>query len=377
MKNSISLWGDLVARDLKGLYLSNEVQNIIKASEKNIINFEAPIENNYHPIHKSGPNNTQAKEAPCWAMSMGFNLFSFANNHSMDFGIDALQDTISRFPKETIMGAGTWNEAYSPKEIVLENGKRIGIISGTHKEFGTLDDEICHTKAFGTAWLFHSKITNAIIRIRCEVDYLYIYAHGGLEFVEQPLPEWRAAFRHFIDIGCDGVICSHPHIPMGWETYKGKPIFYSLGNFCFQKPGVPKDKLKPHWNDSLCVTLKFDKSLPSWTIQPIQYNIDTKEISLNHGSDILEYLAKINNTLSDSDKYQQYIDNAVISMLPMYLSMLNVCKSNGILGGVKQVLSFIIKRKEIDLVHTLNAIQCESHRWAIERAIRLKYKIIL
>lgn len=377
MKNSISLWGDLVARDIKGLFLNDEVQSIIKTSEKNIINFEAPIENNFRPIHKSGPNNTQSKDAPDWAMSMGFNLFSFANNHSMDFGVEALQDTIRCFPKEMVMGAGTWDEAYSPKVIVLENGKRIGIITGTHKEFGTLDDEICDSKNTGTAWLFHSRITNTIIKTRTEVDYLYIYAHGGVEFVEQPLPEWRAAFRHFIDIGCDGVICSHPHIPMGWEIYKEKPIVYSLGNFCFQKPGIPKEKLRPHWNDSLCITLNFDTYLPSWTIKPIRYDTDTKEISVNHGSDILEYYSKINKTLSDSEKYRQFIDNAVISLLPMYFSMLNVYKSNGILGGVKQVLRYVIKRRKTDLVHTLNAIQCESHRWAIERAIRLKYNIIM
>ncbi|MBR5352415.1 MAG: CapA family protein [Bacteroidales bacterium] len=65
------------------------------------------------------------------------------------------------------------------------------------------------------------------------MDYLFVLPHDGIEYVDAPMPETIARYRDFIDYGADGIFGAHLHCPQGWEEYKGRPIFYSLGNFFF------------------------------------------------------------------------------------------------------------------------------------------------
>lgn len=373
--NQISFWGDLVARDINGLCLCPEIKQILCESTFNIVNFEAPIENTNRPILKNGPNNTQSKQAPMWAMKNGFNLFSFANNHSFDYGEDGLNETISCFPKEMVIGAGDFKEAYKCKVLQLENGIKVGIIAGTHKEFGTLDDEFTQKEEKGTAWLFHRKIVQEILKVRQFVDYLYIYAHAGVEFIEQPLPELRSAFRYFIDLGCDGVICSHPHIPMGWEYYKEKPIMYSLGNFCFQKPGLLEEQLRPYWNHSLAYIISFENNEPKMEIVPLKYELSSNMIVVKKDDEYMTHLQLMCNTLLNTDSYMKYIEKAVLDLFATYKVMLNLNTPKNFWGVIREIKrSIYFKNEKIELVNTLNAVQCESHRWAIVRAIKLLTK---
>ena len=66
-----------------------------------------------------------------------------------------------------------------------------------------------------------------------QCDYLMIYLHWGVERAERPEEYERSLAQLLIDRGADAVIGSHPHVLQGVEFYKGKPIFYSLGNFVF------------------------------------------------------------------------------------------------------------------------------------------------
>lgn len=324
--SSISFFGDMVVRDTDGLLLDDNVKEIMKASEYNIVNFEAPIANNHKPIPKSGPNNVQSKQAPSWAVRNGFNVFSFANNHSLDYGPQGLFETKESFPSSSILiGAGSWDEAYQPLLLTLKDGSRIGIVTGTHHEFGVLD-ETMKTDGIGCAWLMHPRIIENILSIRNKVDFLYVYAHTGVEFMEQPLPEFRCFFKYLIDVGCDGIINSHPHIPMGYEIYKGKPIVYSLGNFCFQKPGMKECDLKKNWNNSLCCHIKFKEGKAKLTILPLNYNLSKKSICVSHNEAYINYLDSVNRVLKNTDDYNNYVDSFVASMYLGYLSMLGVAK---------------------------------------------------
>ncbi len=63
-----------------------------------------------------------------------------------------------------------------------------------------------------------------------------VLIHWGIERDEMPQEYQRALAKRYIDAGADLVIGSHPHVLQGIEYYKGKPIFYSLGNFVFEAP---------------------------------------------------------------------------------------------------------------------------------------------
>lgn len=78
--------------------------------------------------------------------------------------------------------------------------------------------------------------------------------HGGIEFFQYPTPRMVEWYRFFIDVGADAVINHHQHCYSGYEIYNGKPIFYGLGNFCFDR----FDKRNSSWNNGYLVELIFE-----------------------------------------------------------------------------------------------------------------------
>ena len=73
-------------------------------------------------------------------------------------------------------------------------------------------------------------------RLKTRGGVVIAIAHCGLEYVPHPPPYVVSAFRAMADAGADCVIGHHPHVPQGIERWRGRPIFYSLGNFAFYQP---------------------------------------------------------------------------------------------------------------------------------------------
>jgi len=79
------------------------------------------------------------------------------------------------------------------------------------------------------------EIVNQIKQYDSQVDYLIISIHWGNEYLPQP-EKWRVNFgRQMVDAGADIIHGHHPHVWQEPETYQGKPIFYSFGNFIFDQ----------------------------------------------------------------------------------------------------------------------------------------------
>lgn len=186
--------------------------------------------------------------------------------------------------------------------------------------------------------------------------------------MDYPLPEWRETYRKWIDLGADAVIASHPHVPQGWEFYKGKPICYSLGNFCFQKDNVDKT----YWNDSLCCVINIEADEMSVKMKSIHYSQENQFLSCNDDSEFSKHLENINSVLKDDRTYRDCVDEKCLSLLPKYYSLFS---RSGFVSKIttKEFLKGIIEKFKKE--HAFNCINCESHRWAIERAMRLKYGI--
>ena len=64
-------------------------------------------------------------------------------------------------------------------------------------------------------------------------DRVIVNLHWGYEHTDVPAPFQRRLARRLVDAGADLLIGHHPHVPQGCETYRGVPIYYSLGNFNF------------------------------------------------------------------------------------------------------------------------------------------------
>ena len=192
--------------------------------------------------------------------------------------------------------------------------------------------------------------------------------------MEQPLPEWQEQYRRWIELGADGVIASHPYVPQGWEMYQGKPICYSLGNFCFDR--LNKKPAPTNWWNSLVCVLNIDKERGvKMEMRPIMFNAETRYVCDNASESYAAYLDHINGTLQDEEAYMEYVNGCVQKLLPFYRNQFSrgglVCNpfSEGFLKGLAEGL---LGRGFFKKEHLLNNVQCESHRWAILRAMKLK-----
>lgn len=373
----ISLWGDFKVDSPQEILVDTEITEIIKRNDYSVVNFEAPVHSKSELVTKSGPNISQSEDSPKWIEKHGFNVVSIANNHTFDYGLSGYEKTRSLFSSAMIAGAGNWEEAYSCKILECSDGIRVCLICCTHYEFGVLADEIIQKNDIGCAWVLSQEIVKRIISYKndASIDAIVVYSHGGVEYMKHPLPEWRNVYKSFIMLGADAVIASHPHVPQGWEIYEDKPIFYSLGNFCFQKEGV----LPEHWNESLCCELIIEqKHQVKFQVTPIVYDSLNCKLSVNKEDSFEKYLYNLNGVLNDSEKYLDYVNKYLLKLLPQYMGQFSrsgFLYYSSVSCWLKGLMDFIKGRKVFNKAHLVNNIRCETHRWAILRAMSVKYGI--
>ncbi len=185
---------------------------------------------------------------------IGPDIVTVANNHALDYGTDALIDTCDTLDLAGIyhVGAGkNLDEAEQPR-FIEKNGIKIGFL-GVSRVFPTGDWAAGEThpgmfSAYDTA-----PVINEIQKVKKECDYLVVYIHWGIERNTQPESYQRDMGHQYIDAGADLVVGSHPHVLQGIESYNGKWILYSLGNFVFGS-SIPETMLVKASVDENCET---------------------------------------------------------------------------------------------------------------------------
>jgi poly-gamma-glutamate capsule biosynthesis protein CapA/YwtB (metallophosphatase superfamily) len=162
-----------------------------------------------------------------------FAAVSLANNHSGDYGKSALLETFAGLEREHLpfFGAGPdLSTAHRPL-IVERGGIRIALLG--YDEFQPRAFEAGFDTP-GVAWSEDEQVLTDIRAARAQgADLVIPFMHWGWEYEGAPCPRQRALSRAMLDAGADAVVGAHPHVTQGAESYKGKPILYSLGNFVF------------------------------------------------------------------------------------------------------------------------------------------------
>ena len=149
--------------------------------------------------------------------------YSVANNHIMEHGCEAYKETLASIRNHKKQYVGSKNK----KTILLaDGGKKIAISSFSLR---------CDNSGYEPDYWYAPELEE--IRLECGnytgADYRVAYIHWGVEFVPYPYAEQQKLAHFLVDIGYDLIIGHHPHVLQGHEEYKGKHIFYSLGNFVF------------------------------------------------------------------------------------------------------------------------------------------------
>ncbi|MFH0977621.1 MAG: CapA family protein [Spirochaetota bacterium] len=198
----------------------------------NFCNLECPISDNgeVHPAKKYiFQGNT---EHVALLKAAGINGVSLANNHTLDYGKTGLFNTLENLTANGInfTGAGgDLSEARVPITTEIKN-TRFAILAYTNVAY---EDTLAGENTPGVAKADLNIIRSDVQKCKSFYDFIIVSLHWGIEYSVYPA-EYDIELGHsIIDSGADVIIGHHPHIVQGIEIYKGKPIFYSLGNFIF------------------------------------------------------------------------------------------------------------------------------------------------
>lgn len=299
--------GDFCAKPSTAVIsVSDELRDLIQTCDLKVINFEVPLKPDVTMPPQQYERFWQHDDVPDFLRSLGFNLFSIANNHAFDWGEAGFLKTKNTLG-EQVFGAGTYDEAYQVK-VCEVNGIKVGFMALTYAAYTGVFDDVLNHEGLGCAYIHDHRVNHDIVEAKKQVDYLFVLPHDGVEYIDVPLPETIARYRDFIDWGADCVLGTHPHCPQGWEEYKGKPIFYSLGNFFFNSK---EDTLyrawnRPHWYEGICVLLSVSDDGIRYQVINTR-NIDNVSLVLDNTADRDAHNSKLCSYLKDKKEYCEYL----------------------------------------------------------------------
>ena len=286
--------------------VSDELKSLIQSCDLKVVNFEVPLKPDVKLPSQRRERFFQNDDAPDFLCGLGFNFFSQANNHAFDWGDAGYKKTKSALG-DAAFGAGTYEEAYKMKVMEVQ-GVKIGFYALSFAAYKGVFDDVMNREGLGCAYINDLRVNHDIMEAKKQVDYLFILPHDGIEYIDVPTPETIARYRDFIDYGADGVIGTHPHCPQGWEEYKGKPIFYSLGNFLFNsKESYDFKASKPHWYEGLCVVMTIADGKLSWEVVNTK-NVDNLGIEIDHSKDRDKQNLQLCRYLTEPEEYRCYFN---------------------------------------------------------------------
>ena len=202
---------------------------------------------------------------------MGVDIVSLANNHALDFGREALEDTFATLEEAGIdyVGAGAnMDRAKAPIYYTIGD-KKIAYIAASHVIYAM--DWYATDERSGMVGTYDpTLIVTSIEEASKNSDFVIIYVHWGKERVHEPVEYQKNLARIYIDAGADAVIGSHPHVMQGLEFYKGKIIAYSLGNYWFnastKESGFLKIYLNPDGTTNVQLLPVMNKNMYTYLI---------------------------------------------------------------------------------------------------------------
>lgn len=229
-----------------------ETRAILADADLTLANLETPLMTGA-PV---GENVMYFRADPRFASALqqsGFDILNLANNHTGNFGAAGLSNTLRELEKEDLdyVGAGDSEEdAYGPliKEV---KGLKIAFLAYTEQRLTAF-----RNSEAGPALAFMEKerVIHDIENLKDQVDFIIVSMHAGEEYNSTRPTQKQIEFaRAAIDAGAELVIGHHPHVLQPIEEYRGKFIFYSLGNFVFDQMFSEKTR------EAVAVKFYFEK----------------------------------------------------------------------------------------------------------------------
>jgi len=326
-----------------------DIRQIVAGADCAIVNFESTIADaTDSPISKNGPNLRCPSESLQALKYAGFNVLTLANNHFSDYGDTGINNSlaIAKDLDLKVVGGGINIEDASKNLYIEINGKTLCIINCCEKEFN-----IATNNQGGSNPLNPIKQFYAIQEAKQKSHYILVIVHGGSEHYNLPTTRMQDTYRFFIDAGADAVVNHHQHCFSGYEIYQGKPIFYGLGNFCFDYSEAAQKH--PSWNYG--VLLEIDTDGPFRMIPILQCAESPSVKVIVDQTEFEKTIKDLNKVIADRKALES-------SQEKFYASTSAYCKSifetnwHGIIFPIKEGKWNQLK----------NYILCDSHRDELE-----------
>lgn len=342
----------------------SQVKEITDKADYSILNFEAPVVfNDAKPIEKTGPNLKCSKNAVEAIKYAGFDAVTLANNHFYDFGDVGVKDTINTLKEYNIDYFGGGKNINEAKKTLYKEikEKKIAFINFCEREWS-----IATETTGGSAPLNPIQNHYQIKEAKKNADYVIVIVHGGKEHYQLPLPRMQETYQFFIDSGADVVINHHQHCYSGYEIYNGKPIFYGLGNFCFDTSHEKRDKL---WEEGFMLRLSINDIIDFELIPFIQCgknpNIDFIEDRVNFDNRIDELNKIINNKQLLEDNFKRLVEKEKLD----YLTSIEPLTNRYINTLQRRKLFPLLASSKFRLL-LMNLLRCESHKDILECSLK-------
>lgn len=165
----------------------------------------------------------------------GINMLGLANNHSYDFGQEGVRQTCLNLSRNSIAYTGVSKEENKCLPFVFnKKGSQIAIFASC---FLFQNNTLVCSESIEE---FVAKIES--FKKENPESFVLVYLHWGIELTTLPTVNQLVQAHKIIDAGADAIIGHHPHVVQTIEKYKGKYVFYSLGNFIFDAQHAPENK---------------------------------------------------------------------------------------------------------------------------------------
>lgn len=343
--------------------------SIMKLTEQcdySIVNLECPITDGVlSPIIKQGPNLSGSKKILDAIKYMGFDCVTLANNHFYDQGEKGVGDTLSALEESHIDFVGGGIDLQSASKTLYQkiNGQTLAIINCCEHEFS-----IATETTGGANPLYPIQQYNAIQEAKNKADYVLVIVHGGHEHYQLPSPRMVETYRFFVDAGADAVINHHQHCFSGYEVYKGKPIFYGLGNLFFD---LEKPSIDSPWNYGFCVVFDISEIGVTSAIYPYIQCAEEPKITLLDGNAFDGKLKELNDIITNPSRLKESTNKYYKNSMADVEILLNPYQNRILRGLVKLgIIPSLFKKKW--LLKLENYVLCESHRDKVEYYLKHK-----
>ncbi len=180
-------------------------------------------------------------------------LVNLGNNHILNFKEKGLDSTETYLSKARV----DYFDAPIRKRSVVKNihGVKIAFVGYNEFSGANLENE-------------QASVIDEIKKIRPEADLVFVFCHWGVEYESKPTDIQKELAHQFVDSGADLIIGSHPHVIQTSESYNGKKIYYSLGNFIFDQ------YFDENVRNGLGVEVKIDKTTKELSFSKRYFYLD-------------------------------------------------------------------------------------------------------